>query len=237
MKKICIISVLFLIILFNGCSTNFEENSDALDFTKEEFQVMAEEYLLNKYGKIDYYDVYVTSPNFDNRYYYMEAKTKSYDGEEVWLYVNMYVKEYDDSSEETTWEWLEEPILEDNYMGYVVQEEYQDLVSGYLDKYFEEFKISLGFNLVYTREIDYKEITLDEFFNEREKHLTGRPNIWILVCDEYIDLNAFNTNTKEFLDEWEDTNIESKIAIYYINKENYDFSLYKENIKSFREMY
>ncbi len=247
MKKFLIIITVIILIIAGAILWGCERMGyfNGMHFTEEEFQIIAEEYLQEKYGDLEF-DIdptWIFVPKLNIGMYSLSVDTVIH-GMDVHFFVRMHVREFNYENNVPTSKWLDEPYVEDDFMGYFLYDEYEDMISDYASKYFDNFKIFVEHSRIFTGEMKLEDVTLDRYLEgietlsenyskriERLGYNSHLPNVYILYNDESVTEEEFyKVLSVEFFDYMKTTGEQFRIEVDLVDKENFSFDTHEESL-------
>ncbi len=203
-KKILLIILLTIMLLcMCGCSINNESSSKS----KEDlFVEQAEKHLKQKYPELEYslgdvqfgtmwddpddtIEVTIENGKFVGRTFQIRRKTSNNPNKE----------------------------LTDNYFGYLVRDDFENIIKKYAKKYFTNYQLSGDCSEYFENELTSKNTFEDA---RRSKNFSGY--ILLVVKPTFLNVEVFKKKANEFLNDYKQECLKTNIQIYYLKSGIYE---------------
>lgn len=204
MKKILSIILLTILLLcMCGCSINDESSSKS----KEDlFVEQAEKHLKQKYPELEYTlgDVqFGTMWDDPDDTIEVTIENGKYEGR------TFQIRRYKSAEHNV--------VLEDDYFGYLVRDDFENLINKYAQKYFTNYQLSGDCSEYYENELTSKNT-----FEDLRKSENFLGNITIAVKQTFSNDQEFEKKANEFINDYKQEGLHSSIIIYYLTPGVYE---------------
>ena len=201
-KNSLIIFITALLLCLCGCS-NYESSSKS----KEDlFVEQAEKHLKQKYPELEYTLSDVQFSGFmgdDQDTVDVTIENGEYEGR------TFQIRRYKSAEHNV--------VLEDDYFGFLIKDDFNKIVNDYVKKYFTEYQIS-----GYCRNYFENELTSKSTFEDAKRSKQFLGYIDILVKPTFANINEFEKIVNNFFDDYSKEGIKTQIDIYYLKPDVYE---------------
>ena len=123
-----------------------------------------------------------------------------------------------------------ETVIEDNYYGWLIRDEYTELTDKIIRQWFPDEEIKIFFNFTNSY-FEYPPATsLVEAMAESPKSVSS--NLWIFIAEEEgLDTDVFAAKCLDFTEALKEANYETSLKVFAIQGEHLEKSVNEDNYK------